>query len=315
MGDINGDNRPEIIASSAVGGRVQVFDALSGALLRDFAAFGTYTGEVFVSSGDLNLDGRDDIIVSAGRGGGPQVKVLSGLNNAKLAGFFAYNSNFTGGVHVGTTDYNGDGVIDLVTGPGPGGGPNIRVFNGATLARVQNFMAYNPAFTGGVFVAGSGGGSPLMAAAGQSTIATMPTLTQEELQPIVNEAIARWSAASISAAALQKLKAAQVSITDLPDGYLGLARADRIYVDINGAGYGWFVDSTPGDDSEFGVGGTAGVRMDLLTTVMHELGHLLGLHDLDDATHGVDLMAETLAVGTRKSPHDSVFDDDHDWLH
>ena len=37
--------------------------------------------------------------------------------------------------------------------------------------------------------------------------------------------------------------------------------------------------------------------MDLLTVVMHELGHVLGLEDLDPDTH--DLMSETLDAGVR----------------
>ncbi len=39
----------------------------------------------------------------------------------------------------------------MVTGAGPGGGPHVRVFDGATGAELMSFLAY-PA--GGVFVAG-----------------------------------------------------------------------------------------------------------------------------------------------------------------
>ncbi len=41
---------------------------------------------------------------------------------------------------------------------------------------------------------------------------------------------------------------------------------------------------------------------DLLTVVMHELGHTLGLSDLDPTTSPTDLMAETLATGARRLP-------------
>jgi hypothetical protein len=70
----------------------------------------------------------------------------------------------------------------------------------------------------------------------------------------------------------------------------------------NAAGYGWFVDATPGQDEEFGAdgaalaGGPAAGRMDLLSVVLHELGHLAGRADDD----GTDLMAGTLALGTRR---------------
>jgi hypothetical protein len=49
----------------------------------------------------------------------------------------------------------GDRVPDIITAPGPGGGPHIRVFDGNTFQVVKEFMAYDPKFTGGVFVATS----------------------------------------------------------------------------------------------------------------------------------------------------------------
>ena len=64
------------------------------------------------------------------------------------------------------------------------------------------------------------------------------------------------------------------------------------------------------DDSEFDADGQAITEeaaegMDLLTVVMHELGHILGL---DHAADG--LMAEALTLGTRSADaHDEVFSD------
>ena len=60
---------------------------------------------------------------------------------------------FTGGVSAALGDVTGDGVPDLVAAAGPGGGPRVRVFDGATGAAVRDFMAFDPAFAGGVSVA------------------------------------------------------------------------------------------------------------------------------------------------------------------
>ncbi len=99
------------------------------------------------------------------------------------------------------------------------------------------------------------------------------------------------------------LRHATVTIADLGGSYFGLADPSRdgIRIDDNAAGYGWFVDSTPGDDTEFAAPGNAAVRgrMDLLSAVAHELGHLLGL-DHDDHAGGV--MGAALAAGTRRTP-------------
>src|SRR5262249_18006446 len=42
--------------------------------------------------------------------------------------------------------------------------------------------------------------------------------------------------------------------------------------------------------------------MDLLTVVMHELGHVLGRDDLPVASHPHDLMAENIPTGVRRVP-------------
>lgn len=42
-------------------------------------------------------------------------------------------------------------------------------------------------------------------------------------------------------------------------------------------------------------------RMDLLTTVMHELGHVLGFDDQTAQQHSANLMTETLPTGVRRS--------------
>nr|MCU0706303.1 Ig-like domain-containing protein [Fimbriiglobus sp.] len=60
---------------------------------------------------------------------------------------------FLGSIQTTSADMNGDGVMDLAVGAGPGGGPHVRVFDGATGAELASFFAFDPAFTGGVNVA------------------------------------------------------------------------------------------------------------------------------------------------------------------
>ena len=98
-------------------------------------------------------DGFDDIITAAGPGGGPHVQIFDGTTGNLVRGFFAYDPTFAGGVTVAAGDVDGDGKADIVTGAGAGGGPHVRVFDGATGAVVREFFAYDPSFTGGVFVA------------------------------------------------------------------------------------------------------------------------------------------------------------------
>jgi hypothetical protein len=44
-------------------------------------------------------------------------------------------------------------VPEVITAPGPGGGPVVRIWDGVTGAMIRQFNAYDPAFRGGVFLA------------------------------------------------------------------------------------------------------------------------------------------------------------------
>ncbi len=158
-----------IALGSAIDSHVRVFDALAGQYVGDFFAFGpTYPYGVKVGVGDFNNDGIADIIVGAGNGGGPRVTIIDGtklnqiaadgtiLPTAYLANFFAYDSSVRGGVNVAAGDFNGDGVTDIIVGPGVGGGPHVKVFDGSQLSRgrlLASFFAYDSSVRTGLSVA------------------------------------------------------------------------------------------------------------------------------------------------------------------
>ena len=66
--------------------------------------------------------------------------------------FFAYGKNFRGGVNVAAGDIDGDGIDEIITGAGQGGGPHVRIFNLDGTVKGQ-FFAYDKNFRGGVNVA------------------------------------------------------------------------------------------------------------------------------------------------------------------
>ncbi|HEX4591625.1 MAG TPA: FG-GAP-like repeat-containing protein, partial [Gemmataceae bacterium] len=155
-GDVNGDGVPDLIVAAGAGGgpQIKIIDGKSFDTIASFFAFSPgFTGGVYIAAGDVNGDGKADIIVSAGPGGGPQVKVFSGADHSVLKNFFAYNAAFRGGITVAAGDVDGDRKIDIITGAGPGGGPQVQVFSGADGSLLRSFFAYDGSFTGGIYVA------------------------------------------------------------------------------------------------------------------------------------------------------------------
>lgn len=89
----------------------------------------------------------------ADAGGGPNVVVFDAATHVIRFSFFAYDPRFIGGVRVATGDVNADGFPDIITCTGPGGGPDIHVYDGVTGQLIRQFFAYDPRFTGGQYVA------------------------------------------------------------------------------------------------------------------------------------------------------------------
>ena len=107
---------------------------------------------------------------------------------------------------------------------------------------------------------------------------------------------------------------AGLSFANLPGISVGETTGEganaTITLDDNAASYGWFVDPTPADNAEFlptstpnewvaKAGTEAAGKMDLLSVLLHEYGHALGIEHSADSN---DYMAATLQPGVRRLP-------------
>ncbi|HYJ05296.1 MAG TPA: putative Ig domain-containing protein, partial [Chthoniobacterales bacterium] len=154
-----------------------------------------------------------------------------------------------------------------------------------------------------------------------ATVATKPAaqafqaqpLNQADLDSVVATAISRWSATGLDDHQLATLRSLKFEVADLPSIYLGDASADRIRVDNNAGGNGWFIDASENSDGLFkkDTSSTRGYtdpadapagRIDLLTTIMHEMGHAMGLADSYVEQDRDSLMYGFLTKGERRLP-------------
>jgi hypothetical protein len=92
-------------------------------------------------------------VLAGGRPDGAAVVLSPSGGLYGVADAFQFFPGFAGTVRTATADVNGDGAPDYIAGAGPGGGPEVTVIDGKTGAVVASFFAFEPTFTGGVFVA------------------------------------------------------------------------------------------------------------------------------------------------------------------
>jgi hypothetical protein len=160
----------------------------------------------------------------------------------------------------------------------------------------------------------AGHDSVLRSALGQGpSDPNLQKLSQEELNFVIQAAIARWEETGISTDDLARLRAVTFEIADLPNSELASVAGTSVRIDQTGAGHGWFFDQSPNEDSEFDVSvperelqttelSLAHEGMDLLTVVMRELGVAFQQGKKSTAKQLRPLMENTLSPAVRRLP-------------
>lgn len=144
-------------------------------------------------------------------------------------------------------------------------------------------------------------------------------LTAANLEPILVAARQRWINTGLSREQIAAIDTLRFEVTNLAGWYLGASAGNVVQLDRGASGYGWFIDATPMDDAEFSpVSGAMRLsgrplsgRIDLLSAVLHEMGHRLGLPDDYTPAARADLMSGFLPPAERRVPgvnraHDAV---------
>lgn len=153
ISDVNRDSLNELIVGSRLSAAplVRIFNARGVQLGQILAYHPDFRGGVFVAAGDLDHDGFAEIITAPGSGGGPHIKVFDWKGTLESE-WFAYHKNFRGGVTVAIAHVSGDEGLDIITAPGNGGGPHIRIFDSHGNVQSQ-FFAFDSSYRGGIRIA------------------------------------------------------------------------------------------------------------------------------------------------------------------
>jgi hypothetical protein len=228
-------------------------------------AGGTYDLRVYVGDRDF---ARDQIRVSVE--GGPLQVVPNTAPN-----------QFVSLELLNIVDAGADGILNIAFSDAGGSNP-FWVVNGLDVA---------PSATAG---------SDLPTAAPQTAQALgagASAVSASDLAQAKAAAIDLWRQAGASGAEVASLASTPLRLADLDSrAAFGLAFTDHvssILIDDNAGGWGWHTDlrSAPPAD-----------RVDLLTVVLHELGHVLGYRDLDLGAASANLMSGLLTAGQRRVP-------------
>jgi hypothetical protein len=143
-------------------------------------------------------------------------------------------------------------------------------------------------------------------------------LSQADVVQLAEAAIQRWADAGATAEQIASMRAVSFTVSALAGHDAARNDGGTIHLDDDAGGYGWFVDTTPNEDSEYSgsgtrltaeAGGAADGRVDALTVILHELGHQIGLDDDYHAAAETELMFGTISPGERRLP-DGMFQTD-----
>jgi hypothetical protein len=309
VGDVNADGTSDVLWRDQSTGEVGTWQILNSQHFGGFQSFGVRADSNWhvVGVGDFSGGGSSDVLWRNQSTGVIDTWLIrnAGFDDSAVLG----TQNNIDWEVVASGDYNANWFFDVL-------------WHNQSTGVVGTWLIENAEYSGWAQignpidpavwqVVGRQGGSFLRAAS-VVTDSDAARLTQSQLQAIVMEAINRWAGAGLDGSTLASLARVEFVVADLSGACLGEAQWNRIYIDANAAGHGWFVDDTAAADEEFAMptGNTRSLlavdpqavdRIDLLTVVEHELGHIAGFDDLDALAD--NLMSGVLGIGVRRTPY------------
>lgn len=147
------------------------------------------------------------------------------------------------------------------------------------------------------------------------SVRTSGATTWPDYQSNYPTEVSQWFQGALVSSVLSMMSGVTYSFSDLSGSSVGQTTGEgvnaSITLDSNAAGHGWYIDPTPLDNTDdflptsnpnvwqAKAGSEAAGKMDMLSVLLHEYGHALGL---EHAADSADFMSATLQPGQRRLP-------------
>ncbi|MEY2516993.1 MAG: hypothetical protein QOJ89_4351, partial [bacterium] len=233
-----------------------------------------------------------DVTVNESKNNNSTATITLTLSSASTTAISVTATTVDGTATAGTDYVQTTGTVTFAAGQ-TSATFTVSIIGNRTVEPTEFFDVTLTAPTGGATIADSSGRVTILDAGAKLMAAEAPTatdaaagadaLTPQAIDAALAKAVRLWIADGADPAALRGVS---VKVEQLEDLELGHADGRTIVLDADAAGWGWHTNlrTLPAPD-----------RIDLLSVLMHELGHVLGLEHDDEG-----VMAETLAAGVRE---------------
>ncbi len=152
--EVSGDHTDDyIVGAGETGGpKVEIYNQAGGKIAEWFAYDGSVKTGIYVAAGDLTGDGHGEIVVGPQPGYKPEVRVFD-VHGKLLGSFNAFESSYTGGVHVAVMPYHDGTPGSIVVGTGVGRQPEVRVYSWPAKQVTATWLPFGQSFGNGIPVA------------------------------------------------------------------------------------------------------------------------------------------------------------------
>ncbi len=151
--DLNNDNKKEILATPA-NNKKSVLKYWNGSTWKKLKSKIFKKNNAKLTTGDIDGDGIEEIIAGSQSGKRSEIKIINKDGHIRKKTIKPFKYNYKNGINITTTDYNNDGILDIVASVAKSGLPKIKVIQYKQRLVLASFLAYNENFMGGVNIIG-----------------------------------------------------------------------------------------------------------------------------------------------------------------